>query len=82
MLCKRCFRGSECRECCPRRRRPRRGFVSFSCVQERGEFDTNVCHDGASCGSSVLVSSPSCSWIDSLSMEPTFVSSRHGKGMY
>jgi len=52
------------------------------CVQARGEFDTNVCRDGASCGSSVLVSSPSCSWIDSLSMEPTFVSSRRGKGMY
>ncbi|KAH9533136.1 hypothetical protein CY35_18G035400 [Sphagnum magellanicum] len=32
MLCKRCFRGSELRECCPRRRRTRRGFVSFSCV--------------------------------------------------
>ncbi|KAH8934026.1 hypothetical protein BDL97_18G062200 [Sphagnum fallax] len=31
MLCKRCFRGSECRECCPRRR-TRRGFFSFSHV--------------------------------------------------
>ncbi len=31
MLCKRCFRWSECRECCPRRT-TRTGFVSFSCV--------------------------------------------------